>query len=65
MFPITVNSNLLNPFFDGRGVGCGLITITYTGRIRPKGVPFSVHSSLTEWGFPYVEVFEKVEKPVV
>ena len=55
MFPIIVNSNLLSPFFDGMGVGCGLVTITYKGRIRPKWVPFSVHSSFTEWGFSYVE----------
>ena len=26
---------------------------------------FAAHSSLTEWGFSYVEVFEKGEKPVV
>ena len=44
-----------------RGVGCGLITIPYTGSIHLKGVPFSVHSSLTEWGFSLcrTELFEK------
>ena len=49
----------------GRGVGCGLITITYTGRIHLKGVLFQSTVVWQSGVFPYVEMFEKVEKPVV
>ena len=49
----------------GVGGGGGVLpTMAYTGRLRPKGIPYLVFRYIKGWGFT-AEVYEKVGNSII
>ena len=61
MFP---GQTLINETMLGEG-GRVLLIMAYTGRLRPKGVPFSGFQVYERVGISLVEVYKRVGKFVI